>query len=891
MKRTARFVLAALALSAAPARGQDPQPPAFRLPATAAPVSCDVDLTIDPGQTRLLGKAGIEVRLGEATRVLWLNAREIEIDAAAATFAGTPVGVRAIAGGTEFVGLAFEREIGPGALALRLTYRAAIRENSSQGVFRQKDGDQFYVYTQFETTDARRAIPCFDEPAYKVPWQLTLRIPKGMTAVSNTPVESDAAGADGGRVVRFRKTPPLPSYLIAFGIGPFEYVDAGRAGKKRIPVRIVVPRGKADRTKLAVETTGPLLEKLEDYFSIPFPYDKLDQLVIPQTVTFSAMENPGLITWGEQYLLESPGRASGSMRRFAIFVNAHEIAHQWFGDLVTPTWWDDIWLNESFADWAAHKAVAAWRPDSGSEITELDDLFDALGADSVLAARQLHQPIVTADDIENAFDPISYEKGSAVLTMFESWIGEAKFRKGVRRYLQAHAHKTATSRDFLAAIEAEGIPGAAAAMATFLDQPGVPLIDAALSCDVSGRPRLTLSQTRYLPIGSPRPAPQIWHVPVCARDSGGKASDSVCTLLKEERGVLELPRGTCPDWAVLRAGGAGYYRVRYEESLAARIAAVEGSLPVVDRGFLVRDTAGLAQGGAVPVAQGLDLSRRAADDPNWFLVDASVRLPTAIAQDDVAPASREDFARWVRQSWGDRARALGFEGRTGEGDNERRLRRGVLPFVAGVGEDPELLAEARRLAQMWLEDRSAADPDMVPPLLELAARQGDRALYERFLAEAKRASERRDRLRVLRALGTFPDPGLRRDAFELSLGDAFPPLEGMQILYGAVFADLLEVREDAWEFVKSHYDAIVARVPPETLGNLPAYANGFCDPTRRAEIEAFFAPRVASLPGGPRNLSKTLERIDQCVAFRKAAEPEVRAFLSSSGNRPASGPP
>jgi hypothetical protein len=527
MKRTARFVLAALALSAAPARGQDPQPPAFRLPATAAPVSYDVDLTIDPGQTRLLGKAGIEVRLGEATRVLWLNAREIEIDAASVTFAGTPVGVRAIAGGTEFVGLAFEREIGPGALALRLTYRAAIRENSSQGVFRQKDGDQFYVYTQFETTDARRAIPCFDEPAYKVPWQLTLRIPKGMTAVSNTPVESDAAGADGGRVVRFRKTPPLPSYLIAFGIGPFEYVDAGRAGKKRIPVRIVVPRGKADRTKLAVETTGPLLEKLEDYFSIPFPYDKLDQLVIPQTVTFSAMENPGLITWGEQYLLESPGRASGSMRRFAIFVNAHEIAHQWFGDLVTPTWWDDIWLNESFADWAAHKAVAAWRPDSGSEITELDDLFDALGADSVLAARQLHQPIVTADDIENAFDPISYEKGSAVLTMFESWIGEAKFRKGVRRYLQAHAHKTATSRDFLAAIEAEGIPGAAAAMATFLDQPGVPLIDAALSCDVSGRPRLTLSQTRYLPIGSPRPAPQIWHVPVCARDSGGKASDSV----------------------------------------------------------------------------------------------------------------------------------------------------------------------------------------------------------------------------------------------------------------------------------------------------------------------------------------------------------------------------
>jgi alanyl aminopeptidase len=712
-----------------------------------------------------------------------------------------------------------------------------------------------------------------------------------VTAVSNTPILSDVAEADGGRVVRFERTPPLPSYLIAFGVGPFEYVDAGRAGKKKVPVRIVVTRGKADRTRLAVESTAPLLEKLEAYFAIPYPYAKLDQLVIPHTISFGAMENAGLITWGENYLLEAPGRDSASMRRLAIFINAHEIAHQWFGDLVTPAWWDDIWLNESFADWAAHKAVAAWRPHAGTEVSELDDLFRALGADSVLAARQLRQPVLAQDDIENAFDPISYEKGAAVIAMFESWIGEAKFRDGVRRYLRKHADKAATSRDFLAAIESAGAPGFAAAMTTFLEQPGVPLIDAALSCETPGRPKLTLSQSRYLPAGSTRPPPQLWQVPVCARDSREKPTDSTCTLLRQELGTLELPRGACPNWAVLRAGGAGYYRVRYEEGLARRLADAEESLAAVERGFVVRDTAGLAEGGAVPVAVALELSERAANDPSWFLVDASVRLPSAISRDGIAVGSREDFARWVRKSWGDRARSVGFAGRAGEGDNERRMRPSLLPFVAGVGEDPELLGEARRLAGLWLTDRSVVDPDMVPALLDLAARKGDRELYGRFLAEAKRAPERRDRQRLLRVLAAFSDPALRREALDLSLTDAFPPLEGMQILYGATLSDLPEVRAGAWEFFKGHYDAVVARLPPEVLGGLPAYASGFCDTARRKEVEEFFAPRLANLPGGPRNLAKTLERIDQCTAFRSAAEPQVRAFLNAAGAQPASGAP
>ena len=376
------------------------------------------------------------------------------------------------------MGFAFDRALPAGEIELHVDYTGSIDETSTQGVFRQKDGDAWYVYTQLETTDARRAFPCFDEPAFKTPWELTLTIPAGTSAVSNTPIVSESpAKGGGGKVVRFGKTEPLPAYLIALGIGPFDYVDAGRAGMKKTPIRIIVPKGKASRARYAAETSGPILEIVENYFGMPFPFAKLDQLVIPQTVTFSAMENAGLVTWSESVLLAQPEDESIKWRRLQASINAHEIAHQWFGDYVTLAWWDDVWLNESFATWLADRTLAEWQPTWGIAVDRIVDRSNVMADDTLVSARKIRQEIKSADDIHNAFDSISYQKGGAVISMFEAWIGPEKFRAGVRRYMKAHAYGTGTSKDFLAAIEAESRPGVAAAFSTFLDQPGVPLLE------------------------------------------------------------------------------------------------------------------------------------------------------------------------------------------------------------------------------------------------------------------------------------------------------------------------------------------------------------------------------------------------------------------------------
>ncbi|MGO9269497.1 MAG: M1 family metallopeptidase, partial [Terriglobia bacterium] len=498
--------------------GDNPPPPKFRLPAdVVGPTRYRVDLTLVPDQDTFTGAIDIDLKFAKPAAFLWLNAEKLQIKEAALIMDGDTAPVQVITEPHDYVGFALGHHVGPGEATLHATFQGEISRKDQQGIFQMKDGGQWYVYSQFEEISARRAYPCFDEPGYKVPWQVTLHIKTDQVGLSNSPVVSEYDTGDSMKTVKFAETKPLPSYLVAYAVGNLEFVDAGTAGKKDTRIRIVVPHGHSAEAQYAAQTTPAIVNLLESYFGIPYPYDKLDEVAIP--LAGYAMEHPGLVTYGSAIIIEKPDQDTPGRQCEWVSVASHELAHQWVGDLVTTAWWDDIWLNEGFASWMANKNVNKYHPEWKMNVSELNGYEGAMDNDALVSARQVRQPIESKDDIANAFDGITYNKGSALLNMFESYMGPEKFQQGVHRYLLKYEWKNATSAEFLAALAGDD-SNLSSAFSSFLDQPGVPLVTAQLACH-DGAARLDLTQQRFFPLGSSGRAPQFWKVPVCVRYPSG----------------------------------------------------------------------------------------------------------------------------------------------------------------------------------------------------------------------------------------------------------------------------------------------------------------------------------------------------------------------------------
>src|SRR5262245_39244885 len=420
--------------------------------------------------------------------VIWLHGRRLTIKRPAATRGTSEAGLTATRSGDELLAFRAATPLDPGEWTLAIDYSGVYDELNTTGAFKQTVRGASYIYTQFEALYARRVFPCFDEPDSKVPWKLTLDVPAQLVAVSNTPVVREAALGSGRKRLEFAAAKARPSYLIALGVGTFDIVDGGRTARGT-PVRVITMKDRAREAAWAAKTTAKLIDLLEEFFGSPYPYEKMDMLTIPVTVGFGAMENVGLITFTETSMLLDPRRAAKEREYAWIFIAAHELGHQWFGDLVTMKWWDDIWLNEGFANWVERKISAKFEPKWHEELAEVAGRNLALEADSLVSARQIRQPIVTPDDILNAFDGITYNKGASILNMFEGYLGPEVFLRGVREYVKAHTFGNATSSDFAAAISKASGKDVTAAFATFLEQPGAPEITATLACDKGQPPR------------------------------------------------------------------------------------------------------------------------------------------------------------------------------------------------------------------------------------------------------------------------------------------------------------------------------------------------------------------------------------------------------------------
>ncbi len=863
------------------AQDSGPVPPALRLPPGARPTLYEVDLTVVPTRPRFDGELRVHLELQGRTALLWLNATGLTIEGATASGDGDAVAARVVPGGDDFVGFAFEPPLEAGRVVLAVRYTGTLDDVRSRGIYRVREPDgEWYAYTMFEPLDARRAMPCFDEPGYKVPWRLRLRVDRRHVALANTPVASEQDAGDGMKIVAFAETRPLPSYLVAFVVGPFDVVESGRVGRQGTPLRFVLPRDRAGELRYAREATPRVVELLEDYLGLPYPFEKLDVAVVPRYS--GTMEHPGLVAMGQPLTLIQPSEETVSRRQDYANILIHELAHYWFGDLVTHAWWDDIWLNEALATWLDTKLTARLEPswrygDWSRRMTSW-----AMQTDALSTVRRIRQPVESRSDIESSFDgSTTYVKGAAVLAMVEGWVGEAAFRAGLRRYLSAHAWGNATAADLFAALAAESGRDVGASLGSFLDQAGLPLLSASLRCDARG-PRLSIRQERFLAIAGKQIHRQTWKVPVCARWPAPEGAGRTCALV--ETAQHELPLGTrdCPPWVLLNEGALGYYRVAYDDSLRdvlmAEVGRGPGSLLTgPERVSLLDDVAALAGAGRLPLAAALDVVPSLVQDPDPFVTIAAVNMIGLLHPSRLPDALRPRLARALRALLGKRAASLGWA--PGADPPEvRLLRERLVPLVATLGEDEALRAQARELALAWLADRGAVDADLAVGLLVAAAAAGDRSLYERVREQALGSKDRLDQVKLCFALGSFADPRLANDALSLILRTDIDIRESQAVLWAAL--QNRQARDAAWSFAREHFDAIAARLTgSEASGLLASLVSSSCDEARREEAAAFFGPRAARIDGGALALANALERADTCIAERRRDAAAVESFL------------
>jgi len=831
------------------------------LPPGAQPTRYALTLTIVPGEPTAQGEIAIDVTLDRPHALLWLNADSVKVTRAGVEAPQTRAGV--LSGNEQVVGITFDPPLPAGRHRLTLAFEAEQSRNSTRGIFALQDNGAWYAMTQFESLSARRAFPCFDEPGFKTPWQLTLRVPRGLIALSNTRVESESVDADGFTTVRFAETRPLPSYLVAFAVGPWEFVDAGQVGVRSTPTRIVAPRGRAADAEFVRQAYPELFARLETYFGIPYPFDKLDHITIPITVNL-AMDNAGSITYASPTLLAKPGAATPRFRRISAYVGAHEIAHQWFGNLVTLAWWDDIWLNEAFATWIAEKIVDQWRPDYDRGAARIEARADAIDADTLVSARRIREPIATRGDIFMAFDRITYQKGATAIGMFEGWTGEETFRRGVKSYLEARSDGSATSDDFLRSIErASGLP-VTPAFNTFLNQNGVPQVDVRLQCGARGA-QLALSQHRLDVLGATQPPAQQWQIPVCVRYGDDAASRETCTLMTEPTANIPLA-GACPAFVFANAGGRGYYVPNYGDELLAKLARHRNALSVAELASLVHDLKALMRAGAMSSASAMQWVRHAAGARERHVVNAAIDLAEFAGNTVVTDADRPKFSRFVREVFGPRAKALGFVPKAGESDDDQLLRRSLLRLVAPA--DPALAAEARRLARAWVRDRNAVDPGLVDVILVTAGRTGDAALFDTLLVEAKATQDRLERRYLMMALFAFTDPLLAQKVLARLLDPAFDVRESWTALQNGFWWN--PSRRATNDFIMANFDALAETVSNEAPGGWPFFGSGLCTESDRAQLAAFWKERVARYASADRELAGAIEAIDLCARVRAA---------------------
>jgi aminopeptidase N len=853
---------------------------AQRLPELAVPVNYQLKFTPDFQKDNFAGEETIQIRVVKPTSQIVLNSAEIEFAETTISSGGlTQTAKVTLDKEKEMATLTFDKEIPAGPASMHITY-TGILNDELRGLYlgRDKEGRK-YAATQFEATDARRAFPSFDEPAYKATFDITVVADKAHSVISNGKVLSDIPGPGAAKhTVKFATTAKMSSYLVALAVGEFEYVEGQADG---IPIRVWGTPGTKQDGRFALQVAEQCVKYFNEYFGIKYPFEKLDMIGLPD-FSAGAMENTGLITYREVILLIDDKQASVGLHQEVATVIAHEIAHQWFGDLVTMNWWDDVWLNEGFATWMENKAVAAWKPEWHLELDDVQGTTRSLSVDALKNTRPIHQAAETPAEIQELFDGIAYGKAAAVLRMLEAYLGPETFRQGVDQYLKQHSYGNASADDFWKALAQVSKKPVDQIMPTFVKQPGAPMVSVESQCN-GGSTRVRLSQKRYFYDRALFQAgnDQLWQVPVCLKEKGGNGkSQSKCVLLTKKQDDFVLPG--CGSWVMANAGAQGYYRTGYSSDTIRSIGRdLEKDLTPAERIALLSDTWASIRVGEQTIGDYLSLAEGLQADRTRAVVEEVTGQLEYISDRFVTDNDREDYQQWVRRLLNPAALELGWVPRPGESDETKTLRARVMHTLGYAGRDPEVLAHARTLAGQALENPASVDHTIALTAFSLAALHGDAALYDKVMDHLQmKGASLEEYYLYFQTLSRFSDPNLLQRTLDFALTPAVRSQDTLGLI-SAVMENPAGTRV-AWDFVRAHWAEIEKVGGGFTSGEVVAATSVFCDAGMRGEAQDFFA--MHKVPTAERTLKQSVERMNYCEDLKSRQTPQLSSWLQGRGS-------
>lgn len=835
----------------------------YKLSAEIKPVLQRISLHIDPDHTEYSGSTTISIEVAVDSPVIRLHAEDMEITSLRLTADEEPVDVRHESGDHGLLTLSRDDGFAAGTYELSIDFENEFNVDGA-GIFRNEIDGENYVASQFEAIDARQAFPCFDEPGFKFPWQLTMTVPADVTPITNTP-EVSVTEKGGSKTVVFDTTPPLSSYLIAVAVGPYEFVPIEGMS---VPGRVAVPRGKTSLAAAAVETTPPILAYLEDYFGQPYPFKKLDLIAV--NMAFSgAMEHPGAITYSDFFLLLDEN-ASASERSSLIKITAHELAHQWFGNLVTMQWWNDLWLNESFADWMGDKAAEAVYPDFANNLSELRTQFFIMDGDEEISTKPIRHDFRSTDNFQDGIF-LSYYKGKAVLSMFEEAVSPEIFRDGVIRYLRKYSRGNARAADLWKEINLGAEFDLAGGMVSFIDQPGVPLV----TVTDLGDGRYEFSQTRI--VSGADKIEQKWIIPLNYRYLVGDMVRTASLVIDEASEVVDLDAEV--EWILPNSDQLGYLRWSIPESMLAELGKDAAThLNVRERMGLISNLWSLFRADQLDGDKYLMAVQRVANDTDADVLQALTNQLVSFREVFITPDLQPQFAEFIDLLLSPVLQQIGSTPMPEDSNAVENLRPQVLAQLALYAEDDA----AREVVADTVKQYLAGDQPMsetVDVALRTLPRWSDAELYDLYRERIKAAQSPAVRRSFVRGLGAFRDEDVVTDVLEYVLdGDELRAGEISVVLSGLFAADELNPMLVDWAMEND--TELRALLPEGRMVQFPGQLM-LCSAENVETISEFYLAPERFVGGIDKEIAEETVEKQSCAAFRAREVDSVREYLSS----------